>query len=50
MAVMIVTGLLGTLAGRQVLKRMNDAVFGKVLNGILLVLAARLIWQGFTSL
>ena len=50
MAVMIATGLLGTLAGRQVLKRMNDAVFGKVLNGILLVLAARLIWQGFTSL
>lgn len=48
-AVMIATGFLGTLVGRQVLIRMNDAVFGKVLNGILLVLAARLIWQGIAS-
>lgn len=49
-AAMIATGLLGTLVGRQVLKRMNDAIFGKLLNGILLVLAARLIWQGVTGL
>lgn len=50
MAVMIAAGLLGTLAGRQVLRRMNDAVFEKVLSGILLLLAARLIWQGIASL
>lgn len=50
MAIMVAMGLLGTLVGRQVLKRMNDAVFGKALNAILLVLAARLIWQGITSL
>jgi len=50
MAVMIATGLFGTLVGRLVLRRMNDAIFGQVLNGILLVLAARLIWQGATSL
>ena len=45
MAVMIATGLLGTLVGRQVLRGMNDAVFGKVLNGISAVLAVHLIWQ-----
>jgi uncharacterized membrane protein YfcA len=50
MAVMIAAGLLGTLVGRQVLRRMNDAVFGKVLNGILTVLALRLIWQGIAGL
>ena len=50
MVVMIATGFMGTLVGRQVLIRMNDAVFGKVLNGILLLLAARLIWQGVASL
>lgn len=48
-AVMIAAGLLGTLAGQQVLRRMNDAIFAKVLNGILLILAARLIWQGVTA-
>jgi uncharacterized membrane protein YfcA len=49
MAVMIATGLLGTLVGRQVLRRMNDAIFGKVLNGILIVLGIRLIWQGMAG-
>ena len=49
MAVMIATGMLGTLVGRQILRRMNDAIFGKVLNGILVVLAVRLIWQGFAG-
>lgn len=50
MVVMVATGLLGTFAGRLVLKRMNDAIFRKVLNGILMVLAVRLIWQGTSSL
>ena len=48
--VMIAAGFLGTLAGRHVLRRMNDAIFGTVLNVILLTLAARLIWQGVTTL
>ncbi len=50
MAIMIATGLLGTLLGRQVLRRMNDAIFGKVLNWILIALALRLIWQGIAGL
>lgn len=44
--VMIGVGYLGTLAGRQVLIRMNDESFLKVLNIILIILALRLIWQG----
>lgn len=48
--VMVATGLLGTLVGKQVLQRMNDAIFGKVLNGILLILAVNLIWQGIAGL
>ncbi|MGB0798609.1 MAG: TSUP family transporter [Planktomarina sp.] len=50
MAVMIATGFVGTLVGRQVLRRMNDAIFGKALNVILMLLAARLIWQGIAAL
>lgn len=47
---MIATGLLSTLVGRQVLRGMNDAVFGKVLNGISTVLPVRLIWQDIAGL
>lgn len=49
-AIMIATGFFGTLVGRQVLRRMNDAIFAKVLNGFLVVLALRLIWQGGAGL
>lgn len=45
-AVMIAAGFIGTLVGRQVLLRMDDQLFRKVLNVILIALAARLIWQG----
>lgn len=50
MGVMIASGFVGTLAGRHVLRRMNDVIFGKVLNVILMLLAARLIWQGIAGL
>ncbi|WP_114967114.1 sulfite exporter TauE/SafE family protein [Alkalilacustris brevis] len=46
---MILFGLLGTLAGRQVLNRLTDHRFMLALNGILLVTAARLIWAGLTG-
>lgn len=46
MAVMIGIGFCGTLVGRRVLLKMDDALFHKLLTGILLILAARLIWQG----
>ncbi len=44
--VMIAAGFLGTLAGKQVLARIDDALFRKVLSGILLLLATRLLWSG----
>jgi uncharacterized membrane protein YfcA len=47
---LILTGLLGTIVGQQVLNRTTDARFAKVLNVILFVLAARLIYAGATSL
>lgn len=43
---MICAGFLGTLAGRQVLFRINEARFKLILNAILIVLALRLIWVG----
>ncbi len=45
-AAMIVAGFLGTLAGRRVLMRIDEARFQFVLNAILFVLALRLIWTG----
>lgn len=47
---MIAVGFAGTVAGRQVLTRITDARFFWVLKGILLVLAARLIWAGVAGL
>lgn len=43
---MVGAGFLGTLAGRQVLIRTNEARFMTILNAILIVLALRLIWAG----
>lgn len=43
---MIASGFLGTVVGKQVLVRMGEAYFKPVLNAILLVLAARLLWAG----
>ena len=48
-ALMIAAGFAGTLTGRAVLIRMNDALFKRALNTILLLIAARLIWQGLTT-
>jgi uncharacterized membrane protein YfcA len=46
---MIGTGVLGTLAGRAVLARLSDVNFRRVLDAILLVISARLIWAGATG-
>ncbi|MCH8169073.1 MAG: sulfite exporter TauE/SafE family protein [Proteobacteria bacterium] len=43
---MIASGFLGTVAGRQVLARIDEKRFKLVLNAILIVLALRLIWAG----
>ena len=43
---MICAGFLGTVAGRQVLIRTNEARFKTILNAILIILAVRLIWEG----
>jgi uncharacterized membrane protein YfcA len=45
-AAMIASGFLGTVAGRQVLTRIDEKRFQLVLNAILIVLALRLIWAG----
>ena len=47
---MIVAGFLGTLAGRQVLVRMSDRGFKRALDIVLLLISARLIWQGTRAL
>ncbi|MEZ5933420.1 MAG: sulfite exporter TauE/SafE family protein [Alphaproteobacteria bacterium] len=46
MLLMIATGFLGTLAGRSVLKRTADERFQLILNGLLTIMALRLLWQG----
>ena len=46
---MIAAGFLGTLTGRGVLTRIEERRFRTVLNAILLVLAARLIWAGLAG-
>lgn len=43
---MILTGFLGTLAGRLVLNRITDARFKRALDIILFLIALRLIWAG----
>jgi uncharacterized membrane protein YfcA len=47
---MVAVGFAGTVAGRHVLTRISDARFFWVLKGILLALAARLIWSGASGL
>ena len=43
---MTAAGFFGTLLGGRALGHMTDAGFGTVLNIILLLIAARLIWSG----
>src|SRR5690606_34410206 len=47
---MIAFGFLGTLTGRRVLMRIDERRFAFALNAILVVLAARLIWEGARAL
>lgn len=47
---MIVTGVLGTLAGRLVLERITDHGFRKILDVLLVLISIRLIWQGLSGL
>jgi uncharacterized membrane protein YfcA len=46
MVLMVVSGFLGTLLGRYVLKRTADDRFHLLLNILLTILAIRLLWQG----
>ena len=48
-AAMIVSGFLGTVAGRRVLIAIDEARFKLALNAILIVLALRLIWAGASN-
>lgn len=50
MVLMVASGLLGTLAGRYVLARTADERFHLILNGLLTILALRLLWQGVRAL
>jgi uncharacterized membrane protein YfcA len=43
---LIATGFLGTLLGRQVLLRIDERRFRLALNAVLVVLGARLVWEG----
>jgi uncharacterized membrane protein YfcA len=47
---MIATGFIGTVIGRHVLMRIDDARFRLALNLILTVLALRLIWTGLAPM
>ena len=49
MLLMIGSGLLGTYIGRYVLKRTADERFHMVLNGLLTLMALRLLWQGVSA-
>lgn len=49
MILMIASGLLGTLIGRHLLARTPDERFHLILNGLLTVLAIRLLWQGAST-
>ena len=47
---MIACGFLGTIVGRSVLIRIGDSAFKKALDLVLLLISARLIWSGVTTL
>ncbi len=48
-AAMVAAGFLGTVAGRKVLLRRSEAAFRRVLDIVLTLLAARLLWSGAAS-
>lgn len=47
---LILAGAAGTWVGKHVLGKMSDHGFHKILNGLLLLIAAQLIWSGLRSL
>lgn len=47
---MIAFGFAGTIAGKKILMKIDEARFKQVLNGILIVLSLRLVWAGVTEL
>lgn len=47
---LIATGFAGTMAGRHVLARLDEARFKQVLGAILTVIAIKLIWDGVSGL
>jgi uncharacterized membrane protein YfcA len=49
MVLMVGSGLLGTYVGRYVLKRTADQRFHLILNGLLTLMALRLLWQGVSA-
>jgi uncharacterized membrane protein YfcA len=49
-AAMIVSGFLGTVAGKHVLARIDEARFMTILNAVLILLSLRLIWSGVSGL
>lgn len=49
-AMLILAGFAGTVAGRQVLLKIDEKRFGFLLNAVLTVLALRLIWSGLMDL
>ncbi len=46
---MVLAGLLGTMTGNLVLRRITDVRFNQALNIVLLLIAARLIWSGLAA-
>jgi uncharacterized membrane protein YfcA len=50
LVLMLASGLLGTLLGKHLLVRMGERWFRPILNAILLLLAARLVWQATQTL
>ena len=49
-AMMLVSGFIGTLIGRHLLVKMGERWFRPILNTILLLLALRLAWQATETL
>lgn len=47
---LILCGLAGTWTGKRLLNRMTDARFRQALNLVLLLLSARLVWQGIAGI
>ena len=48
--VLILSGFLGTLAGRRVLNHLSDHGFRRALDVVLILISIRLIWTGAASL